>query len=82
MTKQAYPPSITGTEGILHPGSVVDHKFGAGDPYTLGVGPAGDYVARLDPPAREALEARCRERLPDGPFEIHASAWAARAHVP
>jgi SAM-dependent methyltransferase len=50
-------------------------------PYTLGVGPAGDYVARLGPPARDALEARCRERLPDGPFEIHASAWAARART-
>ena len=51
-------------------------------PYTLGVGPAGDYVARLDPPARDALEAHCRERLPDGAFEIHASAWAARAGIP
>jgi SAM-dependent methyltransferase len=50
-------------------------------PYTLGVGPAGDYVAALDPPAREALKAHCRERLPDGPFEIHASAWAARART-
>jgi len=50
-------------------------------PYTLGVGPAGDYVAKLDPPARDALEAHCRGRLPDGPFEIHASAWAARAHL-
>ena len=37
MTEQAYPPSITGVEGILHPGSVVEHKFGTGDPYTLGV---------------------------------------------
>jgi hypothetical protein len=50
-------------------------------PYTLGVGPAGDYVAKLDAPARDALEARCRERLPDGPFEIQASAWAARART-
>jgi SAM-dependent methyltransferase len=50
-------------------------------PYTLGVGPAGDYVAALDPAARDALMAHCRERLPDGPFEIHASAWAARAHT-
>jgi hypothetical protein len=50
-------------------------------PYTLGVGPAGDYVAKLDTPARDALEARCRERLPDGPFEIHASAWAARSRT-
>jgi SAM-dependent methyltransferase len=51
-------------------------------PYTLGVGPAGDYVAKLDPPARDAMEACCRERLPDAPFEIRASAWSARARIP
>jgi carboxylate-amine ligase len=32
--KQAFPPSITGKG---HGGSVLDHAFGAGDPYTLGV---------------------------------------------
>ena len=37
MTDQAYPASITGLEGILHPGSVLDHKFGTGEAYTLGV---------------------------------------------
>jgi SAM-dependent methyltransferase len=50
-------------------------------PYTLGVGAAGDYLATLDPPAREALKAYCRERLPDGPFEIRAAAWAARGRT-
>jgi glutamate---cysteine ligase / carboxylate-amine ligase len=34
--KQAIPPSITGLNGIPT-GSVLDHAFGAGDPYTLGV---------------------------------------------
>jgi glutamate---cysteine ligase / carboxylate-amine ligase len=34
--KQAIPPSITGLEGAPA-GSVLDHVFGAGDPYTLGV---------------------------------------------
>jgi glutamate---cysteine ligase / carboxylate-amine ligase len=34
--KQAIPPSITG-KGAVHVGSVLDHAFGAGDPYTLGV---------------------------------------------
>ncbi len=33
---QAFPPSITG-KGAVSTGSVYDHKFGAGDPYTLGV---------------------------------------------
>ena len=36
MTKQIYPPSITAS-GFAIGGSVLDHKFGAGEPYTLGV---------------------------------------------
>ncbi len=35
-SKQAFPPSITGN-GSAPAGSVIDHKFGTGDPYTLGV---------------------------------------------
>ena len=34
--KQIYPASITG-KGFAAGGSVLDHKFGQGDPYTLGV---------------------------------------------
>ena len=34
--KQAVPPSITGKGGV-YAGSVLEHAFGAGDPYTLGV---------------------------------------------
>jgi carboxylate-amine ligase len=34
--KQAFPPSITGTQ-VPYPGSVLEHRFGEGDPYTLGV---------------------------------------------
>jgi SAM-dependent methyltransferase len=49
------------------------------EPYTLGVGPAGDYVARLEPDARRAVEARCRVLLPDGPFEVTATAWTVTA---
>ena len=33
--KQAFPPSITGNGSA--PASVLDHKFGEGDAYTLGV---------------------------------------------
>lgn len=50
-------------------------------PYTLGVGPPGDYVAGLDPDARDAVESRCRELLPDGPFDITATAWAVVART-
>jgi glutamate---cysteine ligase / carboxylate-amine ligase len=38
MTKQLFPPSITGKgSGFATGGSVLDHAFGKGDPYTLGV---------------------------------------------
>src|SRR5262249_45180774 len=45
--------------------------------FTLGVGPAGDYIARLDQASRAALRSRCSEMLPDGPFQVAATAWAA-----
>jgi SAM-dependent methyltransferase len=45
-------------------------------PFTLGVGPAGAYVAQLDQRARDGLEQRCAQLLPAAPFEITASAWS------
>lgn len=51
------------------------------EPYTLGVGPAGAYVAGLDAQQRAALLARCTQLLPAAPFEITATAWAARGRV-
>ena len=51
------------------------------EPYTLGVGPAGTHVARLDEAQRAALRDRCRDLLPDAPFTIEARAWAARGVV-
>jgi SAM-dependent methyltransferase len=51
------------------------------EPYTFGVGPAGDYVRRLDDDARTRLESVARERLGSGPFTVTATAWAARATV-
>lgn len=46
------------------------------EPFTLGVGPAGDYVARLDDDGRARLKARCAQLFPPtGPFEVAASAW-------
>jgi SAM-dependent methyltransferase len=46
------------------------------EPYTLGVGPAGDYVARLAPDQREKLRERCVALLPDPPFTLEARAWS------
>jgi SAM-dependent methyltransferase len=48
------------------------------EPFTLGVGPAGHYVAGLDEDARTALSERCRELLPGAP---RAVAWAAAGIV-
>jgi glutamate---cysteine ligase / carboxylate-amine ligase len=53
--KQAWPPSITG-DGLGPAGSVLEHKFGQGPPYTLGVeeeymlldGESFDLVQRID----------------------------------
>ena len=47
------------------------------EPFTLGVGPAGAYLAALDDDRRDALRELCRRQLPDGPFEVSAVAWAA-----
>lgn len=47
--------------------------------YTLGVGPAGDHVARLGPTARETLRRRCAELLPHGEFTVAATAWFVAA---
>ena len=47
------------------------------EPFLLGVGPAGTYVASLPPDGQVALRERCRRLLPDGPIEISATAWAA-----
>ena len=46
--------------------------------FTLGVGPAGSYVASLTPGQRTALREQCQRLLPAaGPVDITATAWAA-----
>jgi SAM-dependent methyltransferase len=50
-------------------------------PYTLGVGPAGAYLASLAPERRAELRERCRSRLPAGPFDVTAAAWATAARA-
>lgn len=52
------------------------------EPFTLGVGPAGAYLAGLGDAARDAVQVRCRELLPEAPFEVAAVAWAAHGRVP
>src|SRR5207302_4103597 len=48
------------------------------EPFTLGVGPAGRYAARLDSRRRARLRDLCRERLPTAPCVAPPRAWAAR----
>jgi ubiquinone/menaquinone biosynthesis C-methylase UbiE len=48
------------------------------EPYTLGVGPAGGFAARLDEPRLAELRERCRALLPPAPFVLASRAWAAR----
>jgi SAM-dependent methyltransferase len=45
------------------------------EPFTLGVGPAGAYLAKLSDDAQDELRASCRERLPEPPFTLPARAW-------
>jgi SAM-dependent methyltransferase len=47
------------------------------EPFTLGVGPAGAYLASLGGDQQAALREQCRRLLPAGPFEVSATAWAA-----
>jgi SAM-dependent methyltransferase len=51
-------------------------------PFLLGQGPAGAYVASLPEPHRDALRAQLRDRLGQGAFTLTARAWAVRGMVP
>ena len=51
------------------------------EPFTLGVGPAGAFVAALDTERQAELRELCRGRLPAAPFVPPARAWAARGRV-
>lgn len=44
-------------------------------PFTLGVGPAGDYVASLSDEDRERLREHCYAVMPPAPFTVGAAAW-------
>jgi SAM-dependent methyltransferase len=51
------------------------------EPFTLGVGPAGAYVAALTPDRGSELREQCRRLLPAGPVDISATAWAATCRI-
>jgi SAM-dependent methyltransferase len=45
------------------------------EPFTFGVGPAGQHVVRLRPEEQTRLRDRCRSLLPPAPFTVNAVAW-------
>ena len=51
------------------------------EPFTLGVGPAGAYVAGLAAGDRDRLRELCRSLLPSPPFTVTAQAWAVRGRA-
>jgi glutamate---cysteine ligase / carboxylate-amine ligase len=81
--KQIYPPSITGKDSrFADGGSVLDHAFGASDPYTLGVeeeymlldGETFDLVQHIDTVLAAVtgheLEARINPELMQSVLEV------------
>ena len=53
------------------------------EPFTLGIGPAGSYLAALEPGRREALRERLFEDLgsPTDPITLRATASAVRGRA-
>src|ERR1700745_1330352 len=83
MTDSLIPPSITGKGSAFPPGgSVLDHAFGASDPYTLGVeeeymlldGETFDLVQHIDTVltavAGHELEPRINSELMQSVLEV------------
>ena len=52
------------------------------EPFTLAVGPAGQYLSSLSDDRRAIVRDACRTALPDGQFTLEARAWCARGRVP
>jgi SAM-dependent methyltransferase len=78
-----------GLANVEHKALIADQHFASFDdfwqPFTLGQGLAGAYVAKLPADQRAALQARLRKRLlgdgPDHAFELHSRAWAVKGTV-
>jgi ubiquinone/menaquinone biosynthesis C-methylase UbiE len=52
------------------------------EPFTGGVGPAGQALAALPPAPRTVVRETCRSFLPARPFTLTARAWYATGRVP
>lgn len=79
LLDQAWLREVEGSSISVKVGFATFEEWWA--PFTLGVGPAGDYVAGLNQITRAGLEDALREELGDGPFDIDATAWVATGVV-
>ena len=61
------------TASVEHPGFDAWWEL-----FTLGIGPAGGYLASLDPDRQAELREACRALVPTGPFMLSVRAWATR----
>ena len=52
------------------------------EPFTLAVGPSGQYLRSLPDEQQNRVRDVCRAELPDGEFTLNARAWYARGTVP
>jgi SAM-dependent methyltransferase len=52
------------------------------EPFTLAVGPAGQYLLSLPEDRQAVVREECRRVLPHGSFMLEARAWCARGIVP
>ena len=81
LFEQAGPGAVEGTP--LEFGISLESFDDWWAPFSLGVGPAGQYVAGLDEGRRAELRELCRKYVPTSePFELPLRVWAARASVP
>jgi SAM-dependent methyltransferase len=72
LTDLFEPAGLAEVEETALPVAVVHSTFEEWwEPFTLGVGPAGPYVAELDEERRAGLRERCPALLPDPPFGLN-----------
>jgi hypothetical protein len=79
----------SGLENVESAALTIEQRFYSFEdfwaPFLLRTGPAGAYVASLEPERRQALQQRLRQRLVGGatdrPFVLHSRAWGVRGSV-
>jgi len=52
------------------------------EPFTFGVGPAGQYLTSLPADRQAQVREACRSTVPDGPLSLTARAWLAQGTAP